>query len=275
MTAERITHLAPLGLRLWDDSAGTIVTDEIEVHATSVTSASVVRVASRSASGFFVFHSLPGLSSFERGELGMDTRIPPAPTRRFQVTISHRRGEFLPIRFQCDAPQWGFARPLVALLSARPLNPISMNAPLPSVPLFPAVTRPVRGGMAVVRAELRIADARKTPAAWALVEASSDGKTIGRALTDTMGRILLVFPFPHLDVLGQPGSPAPPVTWEVSFSVYHDTIAGIADHADLDEVMAFNRRPLRSGGAGNFTDTLTRELHPNRPLDLGALELKP
>lgn len=267
MTPARLVHVAPLGLRLWDDGACALITDDLDVRASDPAGSAREHVAAPSPSGCFVFHALPGLGPFERGELGPQ----PAP-RRFNITVTHRRGAFLPVYFQCDAPQRGFARPLVALRPARPLTPLAPTAPDPSVPLFPAAARPTRSGVATLRAELRLAG--DTPAACALLEATSAGRLVARGLADARGRVLLVFPFPPLDPLARPAPRAPTVTWSLTLSAYHDA-AALAAHADLDAVMAAPRRRLRPLASGDFTDTLTRELRPDRPLELGALELQP
>lgn len=267
MTPERRVHVAPLGLRLWDEAACVLVTDDIAVRASDPAGSAREHVAAPGPSGCFVFHTLPGLGPVERGETGLHQ----GAQRRLRITVTHRRGAFLPLRFQCDAPQRGFARPLVALRPARPLAPLATTAPDPSVPLFPAPAGSTRGGAAVLRAELRLAG--DAPAAWALLEASSAGRLVARGLADARGRVMLVFPFPPLDLLARPGPRASTVTWSLALSAYHD--AATQDRADLDAVMAAPRRRLRPLATGDFTETLTRELRPDRPLELGALELQP
>lgn len=277
MSAERITHVAPLGLRLWDDGAGAVVCDELEVRAAPEALPEVERTASRSASGAFVFHALRELAAFERGEQGSDRAAPVVGARVLRVSVTHARGEFLPVSFLCDAPQRGFARPRVSSLTvARPLVPFAANAPTPSVPLFPSVTRVVRGGVAVVRAELRVARVGApvsyddlTPGAWAVVEASMGTRVLGRALADAQGRVQMAFPYPALGVA------ATAARWSVDFAVFHVTASAPAKRADLDLVMTSPRRALRPRGAPAFAPTLTRELRPNQALDLGALELQP
>jgi hypothetical protein len=278
MSAESVLHIAPLGLRLWDEGTAAVVSDALEVSAALEGRSEVVHAA-RSASGQFVFHALPGLGGFDRGERGYDREQPPPGARRYVVTVTHRRGEFLPVRFVCEAPQWDLAEPAVAT-GPRPLEPFCRHAPRPSLPLFPAVSRAVGDSVAVVRAELHRTDDPPGPARWALVEASCDGEVVGRGLADAGGRVLLAFPYPPLDAVGDGQTPPPP-SWQLSLSVYHERPPdkteeqrARAARADLDAVMKYPRLDLRPAETGAYANSLTATLHPNRPLDLRALELK-
>lgn len=273
MTAEKLQFVAPLGLRLWDEGAAAVVSDALDVSASLESLPAVAKAAARSSSGQFVFHGLPGLGAFERGELGYDLKEAPPARRRYVVTITHKRGEFLPVRFVCEAPQWGLAVPEVAK-GERPLTPRCQTAPVPSLPLFPAVHRAVGGGLAVARAELHVFGG-KAPAKWALIEAAYEGKLVGRGLADEKGRASLVFPYPPLDPGGSHSHPP----WSLSFSVYHYPTKPMDKRANLDEVMRFPRVKLRpippkpTDPAAQFADALAAELKLNRPLELGALEL--
>jgi hypothetical protein len=92
--------------------------------------------------------------------------------------------------------------------------------PTQSLPLYSSPTRPVTGGLAVLRASLwdAVADA---PAAWALLEARVNGQPTVRGYADAEGRVALVFPYPEPPSFVQqnPPQPATPFTrqeWPVS-----------------------------------------------------------
>lgn len=274
MSAESVEYVAPLGLRLWDEGAGAVVSDGLEVAAALEGRPGAAVKAVRSSSGQFVFHALPGLAEFARGERGYDRTKSPPGVRRYVVTVRHRRGEFLPVQFVCEAPQWHLAAPAVST-GPRPLEPFCATAPRPCLPLFPAACRAVGGALAVVRAELHRTDDLPGPACWALVEASHDGEVVGRGLADAKGRVLLVFPYPPLDAVGDGQTPPPP-SWQLSVAVYHErpTSREAEARADLDAVMKFPPVSLRPRETGAYAPSLTATLHPNRPLDLRALELK-
>jgi hypothetical protein len=82
---------------------------------------------------------------------------------------------------------------------------VTLDPPVnnPSVPLYSSTLRTAPPGMAVLRAELyespaeEINDVRKTrPAAWAMIEARSDGRLLARGIADEKGRIVLIFAYP-------------------------------------------------------------------------------
>jgi hypothetical protein len=64
------------------------------------------------------------------------------------------------------------------------------------LPLYSSPTRPVPGGMAVLRASLWDASA-DAPAAWALLEARVNGQPVVRGYADGGGRVALLFPYPE------------------------------------------------------------------------------
>jgi hypothetical protein len=125
----------------------------------------------------------------------------------------------------------------------------------PTVPLFSAPTRPVPGGVGVVRAQLVDPTATSSqgpggPAAWAVLEASVPGQPAVRSIADDQGRIALLVPYPppsSVPLAGVGGSPligtspaALPLseqTWLLTIRAAYAPRAGLGGLPELAETL--------------------------------------
>ncbi|MCA1564713.1 MAG: hypothetical protein LC803_03455 [Acidobacteria bacterium] len=186
---ERLTLVAPLGLRFHDAATGERVGGGlvVTVYPANNTAQRVAAFVNRS--GTYVLHHAPGLRAFAHGA-GDDefwNNLP--PTQTFVVEVIDEERRFQPFLFEAELPA---PRGLFNWVS--PFEP-SPPAGGQSVPLYSAPARAPRSGMAVVRADLWNAEAN-APAAWAVVEARLDGQLHARGLSDARGSVALVFPYP-------------------------------------------------------------------------------
>jgi hypothetical protein len=187
---ERLTLVAPLGLRFHDAATGERVGDGLSVSVYPANNSARRVAAFANRSGTYVLHHAPGLRrAFEHGAGDEEfwLNLPPAQTYVVEVVDLERR--FQPFLFEAELPA---PRGLFNWLS--PFEP-SPPAGARSVPLYSAPARAVSSGMAVVRADLWNAQAH-APAAWAVVEVRLDGQLHARGLSDERGSLALIFPYP-------------------------------------------------------------------------------
>ncbi len=208
ITLDRLTMVAPLGLRFHDATTGALVGDSLSVWAYPVGRPSAKRPAIANRRGVYVLHHGYGLREREHGD---GTRSywdnPDPPNKDFVIEVTDEQRRFLPFQFTASLPFEGIFKWDVALDS-----PLSART---TVPLFSAATRNVVSGMAAIRADLWDTSL-DAPAAWAVIEAFTAGKFLGRGVADEAGRIALIFSFPApltFAPASPPGSPlgSPPV----------------------------------------------------------------
>ena len=125
--------------------------------------------------------------------------------------------------------------------------------PAQSLPLYSSPTRPVTGGLAVLRASLwdTLADA---PATWALLEARVNGQPTVRGYADAEGRVALVFPYPEPPSFVQqnPPQPSTPFTrqeWPVSIFASYRPQSPAPRVPDLKATLAQPRATLWADAA--------------------------
>jgi hypothetical protein len=220
---ERLTRVAPLGLRFWDAATGLYISDGLTAGAVPKLAVGtyggppVQAFANRS--GVFVFHHLPGLSESEFGSGDLEYWQAPPAKKDFIVTVSDGLNRFLPFSFSVQAPTRKIL--VFACLNGKP-SPLPDRQPAGSLPLYSASGRPVPGGCAVIRAQLARSPAAPRPAAWAVVEAYVKNIFISRGIADPNGRVALYFPYPKI-VLPNPVGNRPPLTqatWPVDIKVF-------------------------------------------------------
>jgi hypothetical protein len=186
---ERLTRVAPFGVRFWDAVSHRFVSEDLFVTAYLPNHPARRYPATPNRSGVYVLHHVPGLATFEYGA-GDDAfwaNLP--PPRPFVVEVNDLQRRFHPIAFTAALPSRGIFRWEDSAASPR-------AAVQPAVPLFSAPARTVPGGMAVVRAHLWDA-VDDSPAAWAMVEVQSEGQAPIRAVADEQGRVAVIFPYPE------------------------------------------------------------------------------
>jgi hypothetical protein len=225
--AERHSIVTPLGVQFVDGFSGVPVGSGLDVW-TWPESAPSLRVPLRPAgSAMYAAHGLPGFRDFERGD-GDDrfwTGSLSEPKRRFVVEARDLDARFLPLQVRVDLPAFGAARP-----SCPQMLPENRRT---AVPLFSASTRSVPATVAVVRAEL-YDKSRQGPAAWAVVDARFNGRTIARGMSDRAGRLVLLFAYPEpqaswasppMAVTSPAAAPMVPLAeqqWSVDLAVRYD-----------------------------------------------------
>jgi hypothetical protein len=200
---ERVTLVAPLGVRFWDSVSRRAVSEGLTVKAHPQGTPSRLTSAFANRSGVYVLQHVPGLQEIEHGAGDEDfwANLPPKQ-RLFVIEVTDNEGRFQPFAFTVNLPVRG-----LFAWEDRPIG--SPPSPAAGVPLFSAPTRLPPGGMAVIRAELRDLQADK-PASWALLEARVEGQGRVRGLADQQGRIALIFPYPelsHASMTSPSGSP--------------------------------------------------------------------
>ena len=215
---DRLTMVAPLGLRFHDTTNSAVVGDGLSVSAYPVGRPSAKRQAIANRKGVYVLPHGYGLRERENGD---GSRAywdhPDPPNKDFVIEVTDEQRRFQPFLFTVSLPVEGIFKWDVSLDS-----PLSTRT---TVPLFSAPARSIASGMAVIRADLWDTSL-DAPAAWAVIEAFTAGKFLGRGVADDAGRIAVVFPYPTplsfapASPLGSPlGSPpvatSPPLTEQV------------------------------------------------------------
>jgi hypothetical protein len=234
---ERISTTSALGLRFWDVATGTDVGSGLSVSAYAPKNPTRRITAYRTYSGRYAFRDLPGLRVFETRSDGMDFGSPlPPPHPTFVVEVNDSAGRFQPFKFTATVPVWG-------LFDWQCDQVSPLLCPDKTVPLYSAPARPVPGGMAVVRANLRD-PIQNQPAAWAVLEASLQGQLLARGLADVQGRVLLFFGYPEPLT---PESDSPPAgaqapftmqSWPLQFTARYGPLLPIPAVPDLCDALS-------------------------------------
>jgi hypothetical protein len=179
---ERLTIVAPLGLRFRDQVTGAFVTEGLKVSLYEPGKPFTRVPAQANRSGVYAIHHAPGLTDFEHGVVSVSAG------KSFVVEVTDGGRRFQPFQFTADLPVPGILNWVNAFGSSPP-------ATIPSIPLYSTPVRSVPSGMAVLRADLWDA-VNQIPAAWAVLEAYTNNQFVGRGVADDKGRIALIFPHP-------------------------------------------------------------------------------
>jgi hypothetical protein len=198
---DRLTKVAPLGLRFCDLSSGTLIGDglDVRVYASGNPATKVSALANRR--GVYVVHHAPGLRDLEHGE-GNEEFWQNVTAKNFVIEVNDIERRFQPFQFTASLPVRGVYKWVGPVFSSPP-------TPVESIPLYSSPVRSVPAGMAVVRADLWDA-ASDTAASWAVMEATLSDRVIARGIADEQGRIALIFPYPAprpFSISSPPASP--------------------------------------------------------------------
>jgi hypothetical protein len=204
---DRLTLVAPLGLRFCDLMSGGFVGDGLDVQVYPAGSPRTRVTALANRKGVYVLHHAPGLREVEQGKGDQKYWDSPPPTKTFVVEVNDNQRRFQPFQFAASLPAKGIYK-----WTDAPSSPLVASE---SIPLYSSPVRSVPAGMAVVRADLWD-ESRDAAASWAVLEASMNGQVIARGIADEQGRIALIFPYPPpraFAISSPPGSPlsSPPI----------------------------------------------------------------
>lgn len=223
---ERLTKVAPLGLRFHDTMTGGFIGSGLSVWAYPINRPAARRPALSNRSGIYVLHHAAGLIDLEHGDGSERYWKDNLATHPFVVEVSDDEHRFQPFQFSAELPAKGIYK----------WNSPTAGSPpgsRTSIPLYSSPVRSVPPGMAVVRAHLWNRETN-TAASWAILEIYDNGTLIARGLADHQGQVAAIFPYPQplsfapgsplaspagSPLLSSPGSPprpsGPPITEQV------------------------------------------------------------
>jgi hypothetical protein len=218
-----IQLFAPLGLRFWDAATDEPVSAGLRVAAAPADGGEARTRATRTVSGVFAFHDLPGLRDLTHPPgVGPPEDVPPATVL---VRVDDAQGRFLPVvhRIDLPLPERGVYRPPTG-------GPPALSPPAgfePRFYLFSAPSRRARPGLAEVRARLA-SSPDGPPLAYALVVVET-GEALHISRSDDDGQVAVLFPYPPIETPVGDGSPLPDVgaslhaqEWSLDVRVFHD-----------------------------------------------------
>jgi hypothetical protein len=236
---DRVTLVAPLGVRFWDSVSESAVGDGLIAHASPADDPRRHTRSFTNPGGIHVFRDLPGLRAFENG--AGDARFwgEHTPRLEFIVEVEDARGRFQPFSFRVRLP-------VRQLLQWDDHSSGPPSRPTAGVPLFSTPSRGVPAGCAVIRAELWNERAG-APAAWAILEAVLPAGPPVRGLADREGRVAVIFPYPEPPgetFASPPGSPPRGTgtslfsqTWDVELRAFYAGSRVVPVMPDLHEAL--------------------------------------
>lgn len=218
---ERTRVFTVLGLSFRDAAFDAPVTNPLVVHAwLPIASQAPVR-ALRSSTGVYSFHGMPGRIEAEYPAADEDEPESAGPELEYTLSVEDPAGHYLPVAFSLTLPL-GYRGEFPAPVGSPPVTAGRAY-------LFPAPSRPVPPGCAVIRADLVDVDSGE-PAAWAVLRVTLDGlESVGMA--DERGRVLILAALPAPDALAAgspPGAgegPLGSVAWPVTLTVQYQPTA--------------------------------------------------
>lgn len=231
---ERMSLVAPLGLRFWDTVLDEQMMSGLTVVAAPENQPRLKVAATVSPSGIYGFAHLPGLRELENGAGDQEywDNLTDAQRRPFVVTVADYGGRFYSFTLSVTAPQ-----PRVVTAPRDGVYHFSCDdqtfeptALAGAIPLFSLPARPVPPGMAVIRTEVVHND---EPAVWAVVEVRQGATVLAHGLADARGQVALFFPYPppdeRVNMVVQ--------TWELELHTYHEATLNGSDVPDLCDIL--------------------------------------
>lgn len=261
---ERISRNAALGLRFWDVAGMTSIVDGLRVEVFPRGNATARARLSINRSGIYAAHHLPlvppppDIRAFEFSDAEPDV-LWTGPTRPYRIEVTDPEGRFLPIAFDADLPLRGlltFRAPWLSPPQAvsLPTDPGSPPALLiERLPLFSAPSRPVPHPLAVVYAQLRDRTTGRD-LAWTPLTVAIDGLVRGVGLSDSQGRVAVMFPYPEppRQSLASPPQARNDFTWQLALTAFGSVsspateVPAIPDLADVFAALSTPRPVIES-----------------------------
>jgi hypothetical protein len=183
VSADAVSLVTPLGLRLWDVAAGSAAGEGVVVGYFPPSGRAATAV--RTPSGVHALRGLPGLGAAERGAGDAAFWYSPPAGGSYRVDIRDPRGRYLPMCLDVMLPALGLYTPHASLPG--------LQASV--VPVFSSPARPVPAGFAVVRAQLALGP--DAPASWARLDIGLPDSTTATGVADAAGRVCVLFPWPE------------------------------------------------------------------------------
>jgi len=202
---DRLTSVAPLGLRFHDASTGQTVGDGLTVWAYPLGQPAAARAMFPNRRGVFILHHAPTLRTVENGTGDDDYWKDLPPKKDFVIEVRDDLDRFVPFQFVAALPNRGIYEWQDPVLG----SPLSTTK---SIPLYSSPARTAPAGQAVVRADLWD-PARETTgseAASAVLELFDSDRFVARGIADQKGRVAVMFPYPapkSFAPSSPPGSP--------------------------------------------------------------------
>lgn len=251
-----------LGIRFWDPAEKSPVNDDLQVTAWPDGRPQRKATAFRTGAGIYAFRGLPGLRHLEYpagNTTPWDDDVTPT---RFIFEVADRRGRYLSLAYAVDVPFRGIF-PTDA--------PTSPDEATPGVWLFSAATRAATPALALLRAQLLVANPAlpglpdpPKPAAYAVVECEIAGE-FWYGITGADGQVALFFPYPDFTNPLNFSSPVTAMgaqTWPYTVRIlYQESAQTIPAGASAPNFSTlFNQAPAQIwlNEAGDTTSTLSQ-----------------
>ena len=245
---DRLTMVAPLGLRFQDAITGDPVRDGLTVTAYPLKRPAARRALITNRRGIYALHDAPGLRDLQNGTGDADYWNNLPATKDFVIEVIDQQARFVPFQFVAELPvQWN------ATVSSPPA--------IKNISLYSAPTRTSPAAMAVVRADLwdPTMGADGAGAASAVLELYDDDQLVARGIADADGKILVPFPYPA------------PRTFPVTSPVGSPPVNR---PALTDQSWTFQARALYASPIQSPLETTSEESLPDLPSVLSQPEAK-
>lgn len=205
LVLDRVTMVAPLGVRFRDAMTGAPVGDGFSVWAYPSTQPHARRPLIPNRKGVYVLHHAPGLRELENGRGDDEFWSNLSASREFVVEVRDQQDRFLPFQFTAALPARGIYQWNDSTVGSPPTG-------MAGIPVYSSPARIAPAGIAVVRADLwdPLRDGQGAGAASAVIELHDDHQLVARGIADQQGRIAILFPYPAPRSFSPASPPASP-----------------------------------------------------------------
>ena len=203
---DRLTIVAPLGLRFHDAITGETVGEGLSVLAYPANRRNATRSLFPNRRGIYVLHDAPGMRDLQSGAGDDDYWNNLPPRKDFVIEVSDDQGRFIPFKFTAALP----ARGIYEWNGSNTTSPPS--APR-GIPLYSSPARTAPAGIAIVRADLwdPTRGSNGGEAAFAVLELFDNDRFVARGVADQKGRVVVMFPYPAPKTFAPSSPPSSPV----------------------------------------------------------------
>jgi hypothetical protein len=204
---DRLTMVAPLGLRFHDAVTNEIVGDGLSVWAYRLDRATATRPLFPNRRGVYVLHDAPGLRDLQNGAGDDDYWKNLPPKKDFVIEVTDDLGRFIPFRLTVALPTRGVYEWSDPATNSPPSS-------TRSIPLYSSPARPVPAGAAVIRADLwdPKRGTKGAEASSAVLELYDHDRFLARGIADQKGRVAVMFPYPAPKAFAPSSPPGSPLS---------------------------------------------------------------